>query len=70
VPSILKSGNEHARKAALDEVPEKKFQAEIGFDGSITASTKTKWKGLTFTGYVKALVVGKKAVSGGLRIEA
>lgn len=70
MPSILEAGTEAAKKAALDDVAKNKLQAEVGSDGSITASLNTTRKGFTFTGYVKALVIGpQKSVTAGGRIE-
>jgi hypothetical protein len=69
MPSILESGNDAARKAALDAVPKNKLQAEVGTDGQVNASISTTRKGFTFTAYVKALVVGQKSVSAGARVE-
>jgi hypothetical protein len=70
MPSILDAGNEAARKAALDAVAKNKLQAEVGTDGTVSASLNAVRKGFTFTAYVKALVVGQqKSVSAGARVE-
>ncbi len=59
-------------KAALDDIEKehaKSAEIDITTDGVVEGDINvTGWKGLTFTGFVKAPVKSLKQVVGGLRI--
>ena len=67
-PSILDTGTQSV-KAELDKVAKNQLAAEVGTDGRLMGSINTTRKGFTFTAYIKALVTGQKAISGGVRVE-
>ena len=58
-----------AIKTELDAIAKNRLSAEVGSDGRLTGAISTTRKGITFTGYVKALVKGQKNVEAGFRME-
>lgn len=68
--SIDRAGKRAGNAAALDAVTQSKARLDADLDGNIEGSINVTRKRLTFTAYVKGLIVGpEKGVTAGARIE-